>query len=128
MTEGIQIVFRDLPPSATLEANIQRKAERLFRLHSNITACRITVQKPPAHHHKGGHYHIRVDLHVPGAELVAARDPEDDRGHENPYVATRDAFRAAKRLLQEHVRRQRDHRHDRAPDVAASSPFPETLA
>ena len=119
MTAAIQIVFRDLPASATLEESIRRKADRLFRLHKDITSCRITVEKPPAHHHKGGHYHIRVDLHLPGAELTAGRDAAEDKAHENPYVAARDAFRAAKRMLQDHVRKHREHRHHGGVDLLA---------
>lgn len=121
MTEAIQIVFRDLPPSATLEGNIRRKAERLFRLYEGITACRVTIGRPPAHHHKGGHYQVRIDLHVPGVDLVIDRESEADNGHENPYVAARDAFRATKRMLQEHVRRLRDSgRHQTLRDLDAT--------
>ena len=123
MTEPIQIVFRDLPPSASLEASIRRKAERLLRLHPSVTACRVTVSRPPAHHHKGGHYQVRVDLHVPGTDFVAAREPDADNGHDNVYVAARDAFRATKRMLQEHLRRQRLHvRHERISDVLVALP------
>lgn len=123
MTEAIQIVFRDLPPSASLEGSIRRKAERLLRLHEGITTCRVTVARPPAHHHKGGHYQVRIDLHIPGAELVAAREPNADNGHDNPYVAARDAFRATKRMLQEHLRRQRDSvRHERITQSLVALP------
>src|SRR4030067_658036 len=40
---------------------------------------------------------------VPGSELVVKREP-----HEDLYVAIRDAFDAARRQLEEHVRRQRE--------------------
>jgi ribosome-associated translation inhibitor RaiA len=45
---------------------------------------------------------VRIDLSVPGAELVAnhARD-------EDVYVALRDAFAAITRQLEEYARRQR---------------------
>jgi hypothetical protein len=42
---------------------------------------------------------VRIDLTVPGAELVVSRDPELDHGHEDVYVAIRDAFDAARRQL-----------------------------
>jgi hypothetical protein len=44
---------------------------------------------------------------VPGREIAVSRDPERDPGHENIYVAIADAFRAARRQLQDHVHIQR---------------------
>lgn len=121
MTEAIQIVFRDIPPSATLEANIRRKVERLFRLHEGLTACRVTVERPHLHHHKGSHYQFRVEMHLPGAELVAGKDHDGDNSHDNPYVAARDTFRTARRLLQEHVRKHRaaGRQHERVGELLA---------
>lgn len=107
MTEAIQIVFRDVPASPSLEANIRRKADRLLRLHSGVAWCRTTIERPHTHQHKGINYQVRVELHLPGADLVAGKHHAFDGSHENPYVATRDAFRTAKRLLQEHIRRHR---------------------
>ena len=107
MTEAISIVFRDVPLSPTLEATIRRKAERLLRLHPGLTACRTTVQSVPTHHNTGHTFNIRIELHIPGAGLVVGKDHTPDGSHENPYVATRDAFRTAKRVLQEHIRKHR---------------------
>jgi cold shock CspA family protein len=50
-------------------------------------------------------YHVRVDITVPGAELVASRSRDKNHAHEDVYVAIRDAFDAAKRQLQEYKRK-----------------------
>jgi cold shock CspA family protein/ribosome-associated translation inhibitor RaiA len=63
------------------------------------------VESPHSHQHKGQLYHIRVDLTVPGAELVASRAPGDHQAHQDIYVAIRDAFEAAKRQLQSYNRK-----------------------
>jgi cold shock CspA family protein len=52
-------------------------------------------------------YHVRIDLTVPGDELVVSRDPGKDQAHEDVYVAIRDAFDAARRQLEDHARQQR---------------------
>lgn len=65
------------------------------------------VEAPHSHHRKGNLYHIRVDIGVPGGEIVANRDPAANGAHEDVYVAIRDAFDAAKRQLQDYARRQR---------------------
>jgi len=45
---------------------------------------------------------VRIDLTVPGDELVVDRQVDEDL-----YVAIRDAFHAARRRLEDHAHRQR---------------------
>jgi cold shock CspA family protein len=58
---------------------------------------------------------VRIDLTVPGQELVVSRDPAENQAHTDAYVAVRDAFDAAKRQLEKYVRSNRReakaHRH-----------------
>ena len=42
---------------------------------------------------------------MPGTELVVNRHPKDKHAHEDVYVAVRDAFDAARRQLEDYVRR-----------------------
>jgi hypothetical protein len=51
---------------------------------------------------------VRVDLTVPGGELAVTRGPSPlHQAHEDPLVAIRDAFDAARRELMDYARRQR---------------------
>ena len=54
-------------------------------------------------------YHVRVDLALPGHQIVAGREPALHRAHEDVYVAIRDAFDAVRRRLEDHMRIH-DHR------------------
>jgi hypothetical protein len=65
------------------------------------------VEQPHRHHRKGAHFHVRIDLSVPGAELVVGRDPPKHDAHADFNVALRDAFRAARRELQDYARTKR---------------------
>ncbi len=112
-----QITFRDVPPSAAVEARIHDEADALHHYYDRIQRCRVVVEMPHRHHHQGRLYAIRVDLTVPGRELVIGHDPSQDHAHEDVYVAIRDAFEAAKRQLQDYVRRERERP---APDSSAS--------
>ncbi len=103
----LQITFRGIPHSDALEADIRSKAEKLDQFYEKIMACRVMVEKPHGHQHKGELFHIRIDLTVPGGELVIRRGPDEHRAHEDPYVAVRDAFNAARRQLQDYARKQR---------------------
>lgn len=99
-----QITFRNMDPSAAVEADVLRRIEWLERFHPSITACRVVVEAPHRHRKTGTPYRVRVDITVPGAELVAGRDPPEHRAHADVYVAVRDAFRAARRQLLDHHR------------------------
>ncbi len=100
----LQITFRDLPPSQAIEENIRKKAEKLERYHRKITGCHVVVEMPHKHHHQGRIFCVRIDVTIPGAELVASREAAEDHSHEDVYVAIRDAFEAVNRQLEERSR------------------------
>lgn len=103
----LQITFRHMDPSPAVEASIRKHAERLDRFSDRIMACHVVVEAPHQHHRKGKLYDIRIDLTVPGEEIPVTRGGGQDHAHEDIYVAIRDAFNAATRLLEDHVRRFR---------------------
>jgi ribosomal subunit interface protein len=104
MTVPLQITFKDMEPSPALEARIREKAARLERFESDIMRCRVTVEAPHRHHHKGRLYRLRVEVVVPRGDIVVTREGSQNHAHEDPYVAVRDAFDAVVRQLEDHVR------------------------
>ena len=117
----LQINFHNIPPSDALEAKIREKVQKLAKITDNITACRVTIDAPHKHHHKGSTYQVRIDLSVPGNEIVVSRDPGLNHAHENAYVAVRDAFNALSRQLANYIRQRQgkslQHQHVRDVDV-----------
>lgn len=107
MKQPLDIKFRDMPRSEALEADIREKAEKLDRFYEHIMACHVVIEAPHGHHHQGNLFHVRIDLTVPGGELVAERGPKKHHAHENAYVAVRDAFNAIKKQLQSYAQKQR---------------------
>lgn len=103
----LQISFREMEASPAVEARIRQKAARLDRFFPHIMACRVVVEAPHRHHREGKLYQVRVDLTVPGGEITASRTGPMDHAHEDLRAAIRDAFDAATRQLQDHVRRLR---------------------
>ena len=114
MQEPIQITFRGIEPSEAVERRILAKAADLERFCSEIVSCHVTVATEHHKHHKGNLYEVRIDLRVPGKEIVAGRDRRQDHAHEDVYVAVRDAFDAAVRQLEDYVRLRRGYvkRHE----------------
>lgn len=98
----VQITFRDIPPSDAVETAIREKVDGLERFSDHIMSCRVTVGIIQKHKHQGKLFNIRVDLTLPGSEIVVNRDQAEDI-----YVAIRDAFDSVKRKLEEQVRRMR---------------------
>lgn len=102
----LQITFRNLGRSEAIEAKIRERANKLNQFHDHIMSCRVAVEAQHKHHRQGNHYHIRVDVTVPGGELVSSREPDQHQGYEDIYVAIRDAFDAIRRQLENYGRRQ----------------------
>jgi ribosome-associated translation inhibitor RaiA len=103
----LQISFDGMDPSPALEVRIREKADKLERLYDRIVSCSVVVVAPHRHHHKGKLYSVRIDLSVPGHDIHVGRAGPENHAHEDVYVALRDAFNAAGRLLEDHVRRMR---------------------
>lgn len=98
----LQVVFRDLPHSDAVETAIRERANKLDAFFDRIMSCRVTVGIIQKHKHQGKLFNIRVDLTVPGSEIVINRDKAEDI-----YVAIRDAFDHTRRKLEDYARRQR---------------------
>ena len=95
----LEITFRNVARTDELDERIRAKAAKLDRFFDKITGCRVVVESPHNHSNKGNTYHVRIELSVPGGELVVNRDPNNP-DHEELGVALRDAFAAAQRQLQ----------------------------
>lgn len=106
----LQISFRGMDTSPATETLIRERAEKLERFHDRITGCRVVVEAHHRHQRKGRIYHVRVDLTIPGHEIVVGRERDEDHSHEDITVAVRDAFDAARRQLEDRVRLD-DHRN-----------------
>jgi ribosome-associated translation inhibitor RaiA/cold shock CspA family protein len=102
----MQITFRHMKRSKALETNIREHAAGLERFCSQIMHCDVMIEENHRRHHQGNLFHVRVDITVPDGEVVACREPPQHQAHEDPYVAVRDAFVAAKRQLQNYRRRR----------------------
>lgn len=107
MQVPLQITFRGFPSSEAVESRISARIGKLERLCERIIGCRVAIESPHHHQHKGNTYRVSIDLTVPEGEIVVGRHNGRNHAHEDVYVAIRDAFDALERKLQDHVRRQR---------------------
>jgi ribosomal subunit interface protein len=116
MQTPVQITFRNVDRSEAVEDRVKQLADKLERYFQPIIGCRVMIEANHRHHHKGNIYHVRIDLTVPGAELVVSKEPGDNHAHEDVFVAVRDAFRAITRKLEDYARKLRlDVKHHETP-------------
>lgn len=100
----VQITTKDMPISPALESTIRKRTEKLNRYCKRICSCRIVIDVPQKHKHQGKLFNVRIDVTVPGKELVVTRKQDQDI-----YIAIRDAFVAIERQLEEHSRKRHGH-------------------
>ncbi len=120
--------------SDAVSARVHEEVAKLEEFFPRITSCRVIVEAPHRQHKSGEPFHLRIDLAVPGREIVVSHEPSqraalsrDDAvavakhselqpEHKDVYVAIRDAFASARRQLQDYAARLRGEvkTHERA--------------
>jgi ribosomal subunit interface protein len=98
----LQITAHDFRLNPAIESEIRDKAAKLDTYYDRIIRCRVVIEAPVGHHRRGGPFDVRIDVTVPGSELVVNRQEDDDL-----TVAIRNAFDAMRRRLEDYVRQQR---------------------
>jgi ribosome-associated translation inhibitor RaiA len=119
----LQITFRHMDHSPALERRIRTLVSRLEKFEARITHCHVIVAPPPHHHRRGSRYDFHIGIGLPD-QLIAVRHARSEApAHEDPFVALRDAFRAARRKLEEYRRTRRGDikSHSQPPRVRRRS-------
>lgn len=107
MLNQLQINFRNLERDVEIEADVRRHAEKLNEFCDDILGCRVVVERPHVHQRQGQLFQVRIDVTLPGRELVVNHTPEEAHQHEDIHVAIRDAFDAMRRQIEDAVRKKR---------------------
>lgn len=136
-----QITFRNMDADPRTEVLIQKEIAKLERYFPRLMSCRVTFEAPVR---KSVHYKVRIDLGMPGKELVVKRAPslhdtlatgetvkktksaEIQRVRRMLAAAVRDAFADMRRRLQDHSRKLRGavKAHAPAPVARVTRVFP----
>ena len=121
-----QVTFRGLAHDAALEGDVSERVSWLEQFYTGIVRCRVLVEVPHRHRHDGRHFHVRIEVTVPGGPPIVVshepslhgrlKDTEDEAHHKaneiesvHRYagVAIHEAFDAARRRLEDFAREQR---------------------
>ena len=105
MQTPAQIEFDGVQASPELQAAIDQHIAELERHFGRVTAGRVVVRSPGHRHQTGGQYHVSVRLALPdGREVNIERTPKKDERYSDLTFAVDNAFRRARRQLQDQAR------------------------
>jgi cold shock CspA family protein len=123
----VQVIFRDMAPSAVIQSRAIEYGQRLMRFHPRLINCRVIIAAPEGKHHRKRFYDVRIHLALPRGSLEVGRGSQRDERHTNVYAALRDAFAAAARQLEDKSRRLsgRVKHHETRPHGAVKLVRPE---
>jgi cold shock CspA family protein/ribosome-associated translation inhibitor RaiA len=117
MQTPVRIEFQGMDSSDVLRDEIAGHASRLEDRFGRVTSCRVVLKGPGEHHREGGLYEVNIRLSLPnGKEVNVDRTPGVDERHADVHFAISDAFKRARRRLQDHARRLQGHVKVHAPE------------
>jgi cold shock CspA family protein/ribosome-associated translation inhibitor RaiA len=106
MQSAPQIDFQGMEPVEQVRSAIAKHVSDLESRFGRLIACRVVLKSPSGHHRTGGLYEINIHLSLPnGREVDVDRTAAADERHADVSFAVNDAFKRARRRLQDHVRR-----------------------
>jgi ribosome-associated translation inhibitor RaiA len=115
MEKPIQIRYHGVAASPAIDALVKEQAGHLERYFDRIIGCDVTIEVPERTNHKAHHFRVKVEVHVPGHTVVCDRDPDPKKAHTTCQMAVHDAFKHAKRQLEDlaRIRSGRVKTHER---------------
>ena len=127
MQKAIEIGWRNVTPSEAVSELIHAEVARLERASDRIVGCSVKLEAPSRHHrHSGSQYRVRLEVSVPGGKIVVGRNPPRTDSHEDLYAVVKQAFREARRQLEDRLRRLegRVKAHTPAAEAVVTRLFP----
>jgi cold shock CspA family protein/ribosome-associated translation inhibitor RaiA len=118
MQTPVQIDFQGLEATPELRGAIDKHVAQLEERFGRVTAGRLMLKGPGGRHRTGGLYEITIHLSLPdGREVNIARTPQGDERYSDLNFALNDAFKRARRQLQDQVRKLQGQvkQHDGPP-------------
>lgn len=109
MHTPLRITFQNTPSSDAIRRLIEEQADHLEHFFGRMTACHVVFKVPDGNHRTGVPYEVAVHIKMPGGTTVDIdRTPSLDERFADPQFAVTDAFRRARRRLQDRAKVMRN--------------------
>ena len=103
-----QIDFQGMDGSPNLRARVEEWLGKLETRFGRITSCRVVIKAPGEHHKTSGLYEVNIEMTLPdGRSVTVVRTPPADERFHMARFAVDEAFKRARRQLQDKARRLR---------------------
>jgi ribosome-associated translation inhibitor RaiA len=118
MQTPVEIDFQGLELGQSVRETVEQHVAKFEQRYGRITTCRMVV-KGPGEHRRTGLYDVNIRLALPdGREVNVSRTPDADERYSDLRFAINDAFKRARRQLQDQVRRMQGQiKHHEAEPV-----------
>jgi cold shock CspA family protein len=108
MQTPLEIEFQGLKGTEPLRDCVLKHISALEERCGRITSCRVVVRAPSERHRTGGAYEVTIRISLPqGRQIDIGRSEKTDIRHADATIALGDAFKRARRRLQDNARRMR---------------------
>jgi cold shock CspA family protein/ribosome-associated translation inhibitor RaiA len=105
MQTPVEIDFQAMPATPAIRSVIVKHVTDLEERFGRVTAGRVVLKAPGGHHRTGGLYEVNIRLALPdGREVNIDRTAQADERHSDLDFAINDAFKRARRQLQDNAR------------------------
>jgi ribosome-associated translation inhibitor RaiA/cold shock CspA family protein len=120
MQMPLEIAFRHVEPTESIEGQIRQRVAKLDRLYGRLTSCRVRIDRRARNLNDTVPPVVRIEMGIPGRkDLVVSHEPDRlQKRFQAPDIrnAINDAFRIAERQLVElknqRARRSKQPLHD----------------
>ena len=119
MQTPVEIEYQGMEAKPHIQAALEKHVDNLEQRFGRMTACRVVLKAPGGHHRKGGLYEVNIRVALPdGREVNVDRTAQVDERHSDLDFAINDAFKRARRQLQDQVRElQGQVKHHEGPPI-----------
>lgn len=103
MREPLQIVYRNLKPSDSIERCVRKRLAALEDICDDIIGCEILIETDPAYSKTENHVHIHLDVTVPGGVLSLDNDTNQPKSIKNITAQLKTVFSDMYRQLERYA-------------------------
>ncbi|PRX38236.1 Ribosome-associated translation inhibitor RaiA [Meinhardsimonia xiamenensis] len=109
-----QIVFHGLDSSEAIRKLVLEELAKLERHYDRLVTARVAIEKDSDHGPKGVAHHVKIELEVPGPNIVVKSKGDDPAMWDDLPRLIRETFASALRELEEFKRKRSDRERGRS--------------
>lgn len=99
MDVPLELSFRNMDSSPTVETQVRERVARLEQFFSHLTSCRVIIAAPPRQGGGSQVFHITIEMGVPRKGKLVVKNDDEHEKHKDIYMALGETFDIAERRL-----------------------------